>query len=162
MSLLGKVEAAAAAGTPIGWIRVGWKALPWAAIAALTIALLVTRGQLDHVRMQAKLETKDAQLASAQHDLADANRTSAAVQSYADRERALQPIVVRSTDTVTRYAETPAGRASCLPADRLDGVQQDRDALFATPVSTANAGATAMSSDPAPPSSGRHGDTSRR
>ena len=64
MSLLGTAEEAITAGTPLDYVRLAFKALPWVVIAGLAIALLLTRGKLDHVRMQAKLETAGAQLAA--------------------------------------------------------------------------------------------------
>lgn len=115
------------------WIAAGRLALrfgPYIAIALLLAALGVTRATLDHVRMQAKVDVGAAALASAKHDLENANRTNSAVASYADRTAALQPIVVRSTDTVTRYAETPAGRAACAAPDRVSGIDQLDAQLF--------------------------------
>lgn len=154
MSLITAAEAAATAGTPFAWLRLAWKIAPYVAIAGLAIALLITRGTLDHVRMQARLDVGAAQLASAQHDLANANRTTAAVATYADKTAALQPLIVRSTDTVTRYAETPAGRATCAAADRVSGIDQLDASLF--PAAGARAGA--VPADTGTPAAGRVGD----
>lgn len=156
MSLVGAVEAAATAGTPLGWVRLGWKLFPWVAIAGLAATVLVQHGQLDHIHMQAKVDAGAAQLASAQHDLVDANRTSAAVQSYADRVRDLQPVVIRSTDTVTRYASTAAGRAPCAAPDRVLGIDALDQALF--PQGAAGGRAGTVPTDAGASPGGRVGD----
>jgi hypothetical protein len=54
---------------------------------------------------------------------------------------ALQPIVVRSTDTVTRYADIPAGHALCLAPDRVSRLDQLDRELFPPIAAGAGAGA---------------------
>ena len=62
-----------------------------------------------------------------------AQQLATAAQTYAATLAVRQPIIIHSRDTVTRYAQTPDGRALCLPADRVRGAQTDRDALFGDP-----------------------------
>lgn len=73
-----------------------------------------------------------------------AERQATAAQAYAVTLAARQPIIIHSRDTVTRYAQTPDGRALCLPADRVRGAQADRDALFADPTGAAERGGSVM------------------
>lgn len=131
-------------------LRVG----PWVALLAAAGWIAVLLGRLDHVQMQAKVDVGSAQLASARHDLDQANRTTAAVSTYADRTAALQPIVVRSTDTVTRYAETPAGRATCAAPERVSGI----DALDASLWPPAGRSAGPVPADAGSPSARRISD----
>ncbi|TZG23968.1 hypothetical protein [Sphingomonas montanisoli] len=105
---------------------------PWIIIAGLAAALLLTRAKLTEVRLEAKVEAADAKLGAAQSALANERRTGAAIATYAERTAALQPLIVRSTDTVTRYAETPAGRAPCAAPDRVLGIDQLDAALWST------------------------------
>jgi len=70
-----------------------------------------------------------------------------AVTTFADRLANREPIILRSTDTVRTYAQTDAGRAACLPVDRVRGIDALDAELFA--------------GDPAGPSGGHealHGD----
>lgn len=86
---------------------------------------------------------------AAEQKAANEKRVAAATSDYAERLASIQPIVVRSRDTVREYAQTEAGRAECLPADRVAGVQRDREALF----SGANPGAPESSTRAVPPAS---------
>ena len=53
-----------------------------------------------------------------------------AAADYAERLRGQQPIILRSKETVTRYAETDAGKLLCLDANRVRGIEADRTFLF--------------------------------
>jgi hypothetical protein len=55
------------------------------------------------------------------------------------RFAALQPIVLRSTNTVREYAQTADGRALCLPAERVRGIAADAAALRAAAEAADNA-----------------------
>jgi len=48
-----------------------------------------------------------------------------AALDFANRLSAIEPIVVRSTDTVTRFASTPPGGGACLASDRVRGIEAD-------------------------------------
>lgn len=63
--------------------------------------------------------------------VATERRVVDAVERYAERVSSAEPLVVHSKETVTRYAQTPAGAVVCLAADRLLGIEADRAALFA-------------------------------
>ena len=56
-----------------------------------------------------------------------ARQQAAAIQTYAAALAARQPLIIHSKDTVTRYAQTDAGRVLCRAADRV----RDIDALDA-------------------------------
>ncbi|WP_156680080.1 hypothetical protein [Sphingomonas profundi] len=140
-----------------GWVRtalrIAGKAWPYVAIAVLGVALLLTRGTLDRVKAEGRAAIADIGRASAERAAADARRGEAAASTYAARTAALQPIILRSKDTVTTYAQTPAGRTPCLAADRVHGLDElDRD-LF-TPPDPAGA-ARALHADPGAPPAGR-------
>jgi hypothetical protein len=125
---------------------------PWVIIGILVILLQSARGDLDHVKMQAKVDVGAAELGAAKAETANTKTTLAAVSTYADRTAALQPLVVRSTDTVTRYAETPAGRASCLAADRVSGLDAlDRELFPAAAPAAGGSVATVPANASAPP-----------
>src|SRR5665213_2674933 len=54
---------------------------------------------------------------SAQQEAANACRAIEAAESYAARLASVEPIILTSKETVTRYAETPACRTACLARD---------------------------------------------
>lgn len=109
------------------------------ALAALGLALLLAKADARHWRKQAdgyRLQIEVARREAADAAAANATRAAEATDAFAARAAALQPLIVRSTDTVRTYAETPAGRAACLDADRVRGL----DALDASLRSAAPAG----------------------
>lgn len=128
MSIVGLAEDAATASTPWGWIRVGLKLLPYGVIAGLTIALLITRGTLDHVRMEAKLNVANGQRDAAEQKAGWATAGKNAADTYAKALADREPLIIRSTDTVRTYAQTAAGSAICSAPDRVSGI----DALDAS------------------------------
>lgn len=112
--------------TAWGVARRFWWAIP---IAALSALLFVTRGQRDDARqtlrneraaMTAEIDRAERTRLAAERRYAD--RQAAAALTYADRLAAREPIILRSTNTVREYAATPAGRAVCLGADRVRGI----------------------------------------
>ena len=76
-------------------------------------------------------------------------RAANAAASFADRLASIEPIVLRSSDTVTRYAQTPAGAAACLGADRVRGIEADAAAL-GFPAPDPARGGDAVHADPDP------------
>ena len=126
------------------------------ALAALAITLLVAKAdarhwhkQADNYRLQIEVARREASDAAA----ANATRGAQAADAFAARAAALQPLIVRSTDTVRTYAETPAGRAACLDADRVRGLDA-LDASLAVPAAPGG-GAGAVRADASPPPAGR-------
>ena len=76
-------------------------------------------------------------------------RAANAAASFADQLVRIEPIVLRSSDTVTRYAQTPAGAVACLGADRVHGIEADAAALGLVPANPASGG-DAVHADPDP------------
>lgn len=107
-------------------LRRFWPALP---IIGLTVALMITRATLADrtATLKAERAAWTAEIAKADQLRAQAEarfaaQQTAALATYADRLAAREPIILRSTDTVRTYAQTDAGRAMCLGADRVRGV----------------------------------------
>lgn len=132
-------------------LRIG----PWLVIAVLSLLLQRAWGKLDHAEMQAKVDIGAAQLGAAKAETASTKTLLSAVQTFADRTAALKPLVVRSTDTVTRYAETPAGRASCLAADRVSGIDELDASLWPAAAADPGQGQGGMHPDASAPAGGR-------
>ncbi|NJC33846.1 hypothetical protein GGR88_001320 [Sphingomonas jejuensis] len=107
-----------------------WGRLAIGAVATALIVFLLLRfgdAREEAGRLEERAAWHEAQ-AEAERENAEVRvaaerRVTAAVQTYADKVARIAPIVVRATDTVTRYAETPAGRELCLPAERVRGIQ---------------------------------------
>jgi hypothetical protein len=136
-----------------------WWSVP---IALLTVALIVTRGTLADARADLKLEQAEraTDKAIGERDVANAEagfkgQLATAVTSYADRLAAREPIILRSTDTVRTYAETPAGRVLCLAPDRVSGIDAFDRELFADHPAPTSGG------DPYPAAGGRIGQQRR-
>ena len=136
MSLIGEAETAIGAATGTGWVKIVLKIAPYLAIAGLLAALLLTRAALDRVKLQAANTVLTTQRDAAKQEAANNGRLATAADGYAQRTAALQPIILHSKDTVTTYAQTPAGRVSCLGADRVHGID-DLDATLFTPAAAA-------------------------
>lgn len=108
----------------------------WPALIVLALGLWAAR--LDHLRAD-YLQTLANERAAWSSAIADADKTrladqarfaqqqAAAAQTYAATLAARQPLIIHSKDTVTRYAQTDAGRALCRAPDRV----RDIDALDA-------------------------------
>ena len=83
---------------------------------------------------------KVAAQAQADQALDFAQQQTAAVERYAASILAQEPIIVRSIDRVKDYEKTDAGRAACLPAERVLGIEADAAALIpAAPASASGA-----------------------
>ncbi|MDK8186737.1 MULTISPECIES: hypothetical protein [Sphingomonas] len=108
----------------------------WPTLIALALGLWVAR--LNHLRAD-HLQTLTNERAAWSAAIADgdkarladearfARQQATAAQTYAAALAARQPLIIHSKDTVTRYAQTDAGRAVCRDADRV----RDIDALDA-------------------------------
>lgn len=77
------------------------------------------------------------------------DRLSAAQTHYSERIETVRPFLVTNKETVTRYAETPAGRMLCLVPERVLGIEQTRTGLFPQTTVTAGDGARALLAEPA-------------
>ena len=153
MSLLTEAGTAVETVTGASWWRLAWKLTPWVAIAVLAVGLQLTRSTLALARADQATQIARLDAAAARASAANSDRVAQAVDAFAARTAALQPLIVHSTDTVTRYAETPAGRARCLDADRLRGIDA-LDASLRDP-GTPGGGAPAVQPDPGAPPAGR-------
>lgn len=139
-------------------LRRFWWAIPMAALFAM---LLLTRAQRDDARhtldnertaWTAEIDRADKARITAERDYAV--RLATAADGYAARLAALKPIILRSTDTVREYAQTAAGRAVCLGAVRVRGIDA-LDAELAEDPEPARGGARAVPVDARPASGGR-------
>lgn len=101
------------------WVRIALKLAPYIVIALLAAALFVTRGTLHNARQDAKLLASQSATALAQAQAEWASDGKTAAETYATALATRQPIIVRSTDEVTHYAQTPAGAAHCADAGRV-------------------------------------------
>lgn len=134
MTLIGEAEAVAAEVIPGGgWIvlvKRHWKAaLGLVGFVGLGIMLLMARADARHWREAAEhekaahaLDIAQAKAAAEKQRADDADRIARASDAYAARAAALQPLIVHSTNEVTRYAETPAGAVLCRDPDRVRAV----------------------------------------
>lgn len=113
-----------------------WKLLAGAVIIALAGLFLWRFGDAKYnagelaERVKWKDVVIDNQKALEKLELSNAEDKVTAVENYADRLAAVQPIILRSKETVERYAETPAGNTLCLAPERVLGIEQDRAAEF--------------------------------
>ena len=139
-------------------LRRFWWAIP---IVALAAGWLYDRARLADVRhtltneraaWTAEIARADAARLAAERDYAA--RLTTATASYADRLAARQPIILKSTNTVREYAATPAGRAVCLGADRVRGIDA-LDAELSDDPDPAGGRGGAVHPDPDAPPAGR-------
>ncbi len=133
-----------------------WWVVPIAALAGM---LLITRAQRDGARQSLKTEQAGRK---ADHDRAERQRADQergfalaivdAVERQAARSTAREPIIIHSTNTVREYAQTDAGRARCLGADRVRGLDTYLSALAGADPAPAGGRAEAVrtGTDPAP------------
>ena len=136
-----------------------WWVVPIATLAGL---LLVTRTQRDGARESLKTEKAERE---ADRDRAERQRAEqergfaltivAAVERQAARTAAREPIIVHSTNTVREYAQTDAGRAHCLGADRVRGLDTFLSALAGADPAPASSRAEAVRADTDPAPAGR-------
>jgi hypothetical protein len=113
-----------------------WK-IGGAAAALLAAYLLVTMyggaryksGKADEAAAWQK------QVAAQERNMADLRAENerlgaAALNKYVERIETFKPVLVTNKETVTRYAQTPAGAVQCLSAERVLGITETRTALF--------------------------------
>lgn len=118
-------------------LSVVWAFLrPFLPYIAGAVALVAAILWIDHRGYQRGFHRRDAEIAAmqaaaARQEALNAERVRQASDAYAAKVSAMQPIIVRSIDKVQTYAQTPAGRAECLGADRVSSILQDRAALAA-------------------------------
>jgi hypothetical protein len=91
-------------------------------------------GQRAAGRLEAKTEELPKILAEREAvsnaKLALRNDIIAAQQSSADELGRILPLILAANDRVSTHAQSDAGRAPCLSADRVRGIESDRAALF--------------------------------
>jgi hypothetical protein len=155
------LAAARVARTGAGWLLKRWYLV---AIAGLAIALMTTRGNLADARADLTAERKDRELDAAiakaailGRELGFAQQQATAAGTYADQLARREPIIVKSTDTVREYAQTDAGRARCLGADRVHGLDQLDAQLFPAASAATDGGAVPVPAEPDPAPGGRLG-----
>jgi len=140
-------------------LRRFWWAVP---MIGLLAALLLTRETLADrtATLKAERAAWSAEIAKAEQ-LRTAAETRFAVQqttaltTFADRLANREPIILRSTDTARIYAQTSAGRAACLPADRVRGIDSLDAELFAGDPPSASGGEEALHGNADAPAAGR-------
>ncbi len=140
-------------------LRRFWWALP---MAGLLVGLLLTRARADDLEATLKAErtAMSAEIAKAEQLRIGAEKRFAvqqttALATFADRLANREPIILRSTDTVRTYAQTAAGRAACLNADRVLGIDALDAELFTSDPASAGRGEEALHSDANAPAAGR-------
>ena len=144
-----------------GWaiLRRFWWALP---MIGLLVALHFTRATLADrtATLNNERAAMSAEIAKSEQLRSDAEKRFAvqqttALTTFADRLANREPIILRSTDTVRTYAQTAAGRAACLPADRVRGIDALDAELFAGDPPSAGRGEEALHGNADAPAAGR-------
>ena len=140
-------------------LRRSWWAVP---MIGLLVALHFTRETLADRTATLKSERAawTAEIAKAEQLRVAAEKRFAVEQStalttFADRLANREPIILRSTDTVRTYAQTDAGRAACLPADRVRGIDALDAELFAGDPASASGGGETMHGNAGTPAARR-------
>jgi hypothetical protein len=143
----------------LAFVRRFWR---WVPMIGLLAGLLITRATLADrtATLKAERAAWSAEIAKAEQLRSDAEKRFAvqqttALTTFADRLANREPIILRSTDTVRTYAQTAAGRAACLPADRVRGIDALDAELFAGDPPSASRGEEALHSDADAPAAGR-------
>jgi hypothetical protein len=136
-----------------------WWSVP---MAGLLIGLLLTRARGNDLETTLKAErtAMSAEIAKSEQLRSDAEKRFAvqqatALTTFADRLANREPIILRSTDTVRTYAQTTAGRAACLPADRVLGLDALDAELFANDPTSASRGEETLHGNANAPAAGR-------
>ncbi|MBD8677916.1 hypothetical protein [Sphingomonas sp. CFBP 13720] len=127
---------------PIVALAAGWL---WTDRKLADARLTIANERQAHIQNVA-----DADRAKAAAEVRYASALADAADQYAARLTARDPIILKSTDTVTRYAQTDAGRARCRGADRVRAIDE-LDAELAEPPATASSGADTLSTDATTP-----------
>lgn len=117
-------------------------------------ALSDVRLTLANERMVRVQDAADANAAKLTAERDAAERVATATATYADRLASRAPIILESTKTVEKYAQTDAGRVRCRDADRVRSIDL-LDAALAPPAAGAGGGNGPMPANPATPAGGR-------
>ncbi len=140
-------------------LRRFWWAVP---MIGLLVALHFTRELLADRTATLKVERASwtAEIAKAEQLRAAAEKRFAvqqntALTTFADRLANREPIILRSTDTVRTYAQTDAGRAACLPVDRVRGIDAIDAELFAGDPANSSGGHEALHGNAGTPAARR-------
>ena len=140
-------------------LRRFWWAVP---MIGLLAGLLLTRETLADrtATLKAERAAWSAEIAKAEQlraaaETRFADQQTTALTTFADRLANREPIILRSTDTVRTYAQTAAGRAACLPADRVRGIDALDAELFAGDPPSAGRGEEALHGNAGAPAAGR-------
>jgi hypothetical protein len=143
----------------LAFVRRFWR---WVPMIGLLAGLLITRATLADrtATLKAERAAWSAEIAKAEQLRSDAEKRFAvqqttALTTFADRLANREPIILRSTDTVRTYAQTAAGRAACLPADRVLGIDALDAELFAGDPASASRGEEAVHGNAGAPAAGR-------
>ncbi|WP_343545514.1 hypothetical protein [Sphingomonas paucimobilis] len=135
----------------------------WPALIVLVLGLWVAR--LDHLRAEYRqtltneraawsMAIADGEKARSADEARFAQQQASAAQTYAATLAARQPLIIHSKDTVTRYAQTDAGRAVCRDADRVRDIDA-LDALLARDPAAPGRNGGAVPTDGTAPPAGR-------
>lgn len=132
----------------------------WPALIVLALGIWASR--LDHLRAD-HLQTLTNERAAWSSAIADADKArladrarfaqqqAAAAQTYAATLAARQPLIIHSKDTVTRYAQTDAGRVVCRAADRVRDIDALDADLAGPPAASGRSGGSLPPNAAAPP-----------
>ncbi len=142
-------------------LRRFWWSVP---MIGLLIALHFTRETLADRTATLRTERDAWTAALTRADQAKANdekrfaqQQAMSLTTFAGTLASREPIILRSTETVRTYAQTDAGRAACLPADRVHGIDARDVELFASHSGGAGGGEEALHSDAGSPAGRRLG-----
>ncbi|MGN5374574.1 hypothetical protein [Sphingomonas hankookensis] len=135
---------------PIVALTVGWGVDRRLSDARLADA----RRTLVNERQVRALDLADAERAKLTAERDAAERVASATATYADRLANRTPIILESTNTVEKYAQTDAGRVRCRDADRVRSIDM-LDARLATPAAATGGGGDPVPADAPAPAGGR-------
>jgi hypothetical protein len=130
-----------------------------AVFAGMFVVARVERGAarqaLGIERADRQADRDRAERRAAEQERGFAERQASATSTFAAQLAAREPIIVHSTNTVREYAQTDAGRARCLGADRVRGLDAYRAALTDADPASADRRVDAVRADPDPATAGR-------
>ena len=135
----------------------------WPAVLVLLVGLWIWRldtlradyrQTLTNERAAWSIAISDGEKARSADEARFARQQAAAVLTYAAALAARQPLIIHSKDTVTRYAQTDAGRALCRAPDRVRDIDA-LDALLARDPPAPGSSGGAVPPDGTAPPAGR-------
>ncbi|CAN5445886.1 hypothetical protein BH09PSE4_BH09PSE4_19000 [soil metagenome] len=158
MTTLSKVEATLSDLVPgLGWLRLALKHTPWIlsgvlaiAAAGFAIATFATRARLANVRLEHRTELAETKAADALAQAKNAQRVTNALDGFVARTAAIGPLLNQSRSEMNDYAQTDAGRAPGLNAERVRGIEGLDATLF--PPGSAESRAGSVRADAGAPS----------